>query len=65
MDSTKLVMEYLEARRQKAALAAEFKLQLEPLCARIKELEAQIEGCTSCDGGCHTEPATPKLTLVH
>ena len=65
MDRTKLVDRYLAARREKRALAEEFKAKMEPLCAEIKELEAKLDGCASCESGCHTGPAKPKLTIVH
>lgn len=58
-----LAMEYFELRRQKRALADEFKARMEPVCSRIKEIEELLEGCGDCRS-CGTQPARPTLRLV-
>lgn len=65
MGRNQLVDRYLVARAEKRALAEKFKELMEPLCAEIRELEARLDGCASCEGGCHAEPTKPKLSIVH
>lgn len=56
MERTQLVDEYLRLRREKLGLAEEFRTRMDPICARLKELEAQLDGCAilRCEPGCQT-----------
>lgn len=62
MNRASLMEEYFESRKQKRALAEEFKAKMAPLCLRIKKIEELLEGA-SCRG-CDVKSTRPMLTIV-